>query len=85
MECLPLGANQQGKVEYTKMVVRNRKSKDNQYNGQRTNNNLQNTMQNTIQNTIQNTKDSIKLQSKLLFRDKYNLAIQVPTYVPYAL
>jgi hypothetical protein len=73
MECLPLGANQQGKVEYTKMVIRSRKSKDFQYNGQRTNNNLQ------------NTKDSIKLQSRLLFSDKYNIAIQVPTYVPYAL
>ena len=73
MECLPLSANQQGKDEYTKMVIRNRKSKDSQYNGQRTNNNLQ------------NTKDSIKLQSKLLSRDKYNIVIQVPTYVPYAL
>jgi len=73
MECLPLGAKLQGNVEYTKMVIRNRKSKDSQYNGQRTNNNLQ------------NTKDSIKLQSKLLSRDKYNIAIQVPTYVLYAL
>ena len=77
MECLPLGAKLQGNVEYTKMVVRNRKSRDSQNNGQRTNNNLQNTMQ--------NTKDSINLQSKLLSRDKYNIAIQVPTYVLYAL
>jgi hypothetical protein len=81
MECLPLGANQQGKVEYTKMVIRSLKSKDSQYNGQRTNNNLQHTMQ----NIIQNTKDSIKLQSRQLLRYKYNIAIQVPTYVPYAL
>ena len=72
-----MGANQQGKVEYTKMIIRSRKSKDIQYNGQRTNNNLQNTMQ--------NTKDSIKLQSRLLLRYKYNITIQVPAYVPYAL
>ena len=77
MECLPLGANHQEKCEYTKMIIRSRKSKDIQYNGQRTNNNLQNTMQ--------STKDSIKLQSRLLLRYKYNIAIHVPTYVPYAL